>query len=136
VSIQRRGMPTSIPPPDDVAGTGFPDYDGWGGMDMVAEMIERMEDVTELCRRFHVRELHLFGSSLSASRISEIGDLDFLVRFDEMPPAIYSNSYFGLAEGLSELFGCRVDLVEESAIRNPFFRKAVEATKERIYGVA
>ena len=103
---------------------------------MVAELKERMEDVTELCRRFHVRELHLFGSSTSASRVSEVGDLDFLVRFDEMPPVLYSNSYFGLAEGLSELFGCRVDLVEENAIRNPFFREAVEAAKERIYGVA
>ena len=53
-----------------------------------------------------------------------------------MPPALYSNSYFGLAEGLSELFGCPVDLVEENAIRNPFFREAVESAKEGIYIVA
>ncbi|MCX7037808.1 MAG: hypothetical protein NT005_01525 [Spirochaetes bacterium] len=57
-------------------------------------------------------------------------------RTHHLLPVLYSNSYFGLAEGLSELFGCRVDLVEENAIRNPFFREAVEAAKERIYGVA
>jgi len=103
---------------------------------MVAELKERMEEITRLCSRFHVRELHLFGSSTSASSISEIGDLDFLVRFEDMPPAPYSNSYFGLAEGLSELFGCHVDLVEEDEIRNPFFREAVDADKVRIYGAA
>ncbi len=103
---------------------------------MVAELKERITDVAELCRRFHVQDLHLFGSSTSASSVSEVGDLDFLVRFDTMPPALYSNSYFGLAEGLSELFGCPVDLVEENAIRNPFFREAVDAAKERIHGVA
>jgi hypothetical protein len=103
---------------------------------MVAELKERITDVAVLCRRFHVRELHLFGSSTSASSVSEVGDLDFLVRFADMPPALYSNSYFGLAEGLSELFGCQVDLVEENAISNPFFREAVDAVKERIYGVA
>ena len=53
-----------------------------------------------------------------------------------MPPGLYSNSYFGLAEGLSELLGSRVDLVEENAIRNPFFREAVESAKEGIYIVA
>jgi predicted nucleotidyltransferase len=105
-------------------------------MSMVAELKERIADVAQLCRSFHVQELHLFGSSTSASNVSEVGDLDFLVRFDDMPPILYSNSYFGLAEGLSELFGCRVDLVEEKAIRNPFFRESVESAKERIYGVA
>ena len=103
---------------------------------MVAELKERIADVEELCRRFHVQELHLFGSSTSVSSVSEVGDLDFLVRFDDMSPALYSNSYFGLAEGLSELFDCRVDLVEENAIRNPFFREAVESAKEGIYIVA
>jgi len=103
---------------------------------MVAELRERIADVVELCQRFHVQELHLFGSSTTASIVSEVGDLDFLVRFDTMLPVLCSNSYFGLAEGLSELFGCRVDLVEENAIRNPFFRKAVEAAKERIYYAA
>jgi predicted nucleotidyltransferase len=114
---------------------GTSDYDAWRGIDMVAELKERIKDVASLCHRFHVQELHLFGSSTSASSISEVGDLDFLVRFDDMPPALYSNSYFGLAEGLSELLSCRVDLVEEIAIRNPFFREAVEEAKERIYGV-
>jgi uncharacterized protein len=114
----------------------FADYDWYGGNDMIAELKERMENVVELCHRFHVRELNLFGSSVSASRVSEVGDLDFLVRFQEMPPIIHADSYFGLAESLSELFGCRIDLVEENTIRNPFFLESVEAAKKPIYGVA
>ncbi len=43
-------------------------------------------------------------------------------------------NYFGLAESLSDLFGVKVDLVEEAAIRNLFLRKSIDDVKERLYG--
>ena len=36
--------------------------------------------------------------------------------------------------GLQDLFGREVDLVEEQTIRNPYFRKSVDSTKQLIYG--
>jgi predicted nucleotidyltransferase len=84
-------------PPEDIAGNGTSGFAGRRGIDMVAELKERIADVVELCQRFNVQELHLFGSSTTASSVSEVGDLDFLVRFDDMLPVLYSNSYFGLA---------------------------------------
>ena len=103
---------------------------------MVHELEERMADITTLCRRYEVAELHLFGSATSAASIAEIGDLDFLVRFKDAPPARYASNYFGLAEGLAAMFDRRVDLVEHDAIRNPYFRTAVEEQKEPLYGVS
>jgi len=47
-----------------------------------------------------------------------------------------ADSYFGLLENLESLFGRRVDLVEASAIRNPYFREAVEKTKRPLYEAA
>ena len=36
-------------------------------------------------------------------------------------------------EGLEELFGRPVDLVVDTAIRNPYFRRAVEQTRSPLY---
>ncbi len=101
---------------------------------MVVELSQRINEVASLCRRFGVQDLYVFGSAAEAGKISEVRDLDFLVKFSDMTPALYADSYFGLAESLSNLFGMKVDLVEEIAIRNPFFRKSIDNVKERLYG--
>jgi uncharacterized protein len=43
------------------------------------------------------------------------------------------SAYMELAEGLEALFGRKVDLVTERSIRNPYFRKTVEASRLVIY---
>ena len=107
-----------------------------GDTAVVDELRRRIPEVSALCERYHVRELHLFGSATSASSLSEVRDLDFLVTFKQMPPALHAESYFGLAESLSGMFSLHIDLVEADAIRNPFFRESVEERKEAVYGVA
>jgi predicted nucleotidyltransferase len=77
------------------------------------------------CARFHVRRLALFGSA-ARSPDSEPRDYDLLVEFQTMTPVQHAESYFGLLE---ELLEAPVDLVEPDAIRNPFFRHAVEGTQ-------
>ena len=67
----------------------------------------------ELAGRFGVTSLALFGSTARdvANRES---DIDILVNFDG--PAT-SAKYFGVQFLLEDLFGCRVDLVTEKALR-------------------
>ena len=103
---------------------------------MVTELKQRINEIAAFCERFSVQDLHLFGSGISAKSISEIGDLDFLVKFRDMPPAAYMENYFGFIENLTHIFGLRIDLVEDIAIRNPFFRKSIDSEKERLYGVS
>ena len=45
----------------------------------------------------------------------------------------YANAYFGLLEALQQLFGRPVDLVVDSAIKNPYFRQSVEETRTLVY---
>jgi hypothetical protein len=52
----------------------------------------------------------------------------------ETCPALYADNYFGPGESLSDLFGMKVDLVEETTIQNPFFRDAIYQVKEQLYG--
>jgi predicted nucleotidyltransferase len=80
----------------------------------------------ELTGRFGVKRLALFGSTARDVANSE-SDIDILVAFDE--PAT-SARYFGVQFLLEDLFGRKVDLVTEKALR-PELRKYVE--QEAIY---
>ncbi len=42
--------------------------------------------------------------------------------------------FFGLAHALEDLLGRPVDLVEPSAIKNPFIRAAINRSREVLYG--
>jgi predicted nucleotidyltransferase len=89
--------------------------------------------ITSLCRRANVVSLDLFGSATSRKFQPKRSDLDFLVTFGEFPHGGIFDAYMDLAEGLEKLLGRPVDLVTERSIHNPYFRKAVEASRVKIY---
>ena len=98
---------------------------------MIAIVEERMDDVRRLCRRYKVRRLELFGSAASGDFKPEHSDIDFIVEFKPagLVLSVYVDTYFGLLEGLEQLFERRVDLVERPAINNPYFLQSVERTR-------
>jgi len=100
---------------------------------MNPEISKHRAELEELCRRFGVRRLELFGSAAVCKYRAGESDLDFLVEFEELPPGTYADTYFGLLEAIETLFGARVDLVIASAIKNPYFRKSVDDTKSLLY---
>lgn len=104
-------------------------------MNALIELIEKKRgDLAELCRRYDVERLYLFGSAATDRFVLASSDLDFVVEMaDRQPTGSYADRYFGLLEALERLFGRPVDLVVESAIRNPYFREAVEKTKTLLY---
>ncbi len=101
---------------------------------MIDIIEEKHSELVEMCRTHHVRRLELFGSATLADHFDpRTSDLDFLVEFepsDEMNPA---DQYFGLWQGLQNLFGLHVDLVTVRSLRNPYFIRAVNATREPVY---
>src|SRR5437660_11550180 len=81
------------------------------------------ERLAELCRRWQILELSLFGSIVRGESRPE-SDVDVLVTFD--PEAPWSAwDLFDLRAELAELFGRDVDLVEERSLVNPFRRQAI-----------
>ena len=91
-------------------------------------------ELADLCRRFHVRRLDLFGSATTDRFDPATSDLDFLVEYEPMVPELLVDSYFGLLEALEALFQRSVDLVSaRGAIRNPYFAESVEATRQPVY---
>ena len=100
-------------------------------MKIIEQNISR---IIELCRRFGVKKLYVFGSILT-DRFNEQSDVDFLFNFnDSVSYHDYADCFFGLHDGLRRLFGRNIDLVDESAIKNKYFREEVEETRQLIYG--
>lgn len=88
-------------------------------------------DLSDLCRRWQIAELSVFGSVARGSS-SEDSDVDLLVSF--RPGAPWSTlDFVDLREELAELFHRPVDLVEEKAIRNPYRRASILRDKSVLY---
>ncbi len=100
---------------------------------MIPLVAQHADKVEALCRRYGVQRLDLFGSASVQDDLPEDSDLDFVVEFQPDALVAYADAYFGLLEALEHLFGRRVDLVVDSAIRNPYFREAVDESRTRIY---
>lgn len=91
------------------------------------------EELEGLCRRYHVRRLELFGSAASGKLDSDTSDLDFLVTFEELEPAIYADAYLEFYESLAALFDRRIDLVSATAITNPYFLESIQRNRQTLY---
>jgi uncharacterized protein len=101
---------------------------------VIPEIGTKMSDIERVCRRLGVRRLELFGSAAVGAFRSQSSDIDLLVEFE--PEAIddaYADRYFDLLESLEQLFGRPIDLVVDSAIKNPYFRESVDRTKALLY---
>jgi hypothetical protein len=98
------------------------------------EIIERsLAAIAALCRRYAVRRLDLFGSAATGRFDLERSDLDFLVEFEAVPAPEYSAAYFDLREALETLFGRRIDLITEPALKNPYLRRQIEGEKRTLF---
>ena len=102
---------------------------------MIADIAQHREELRDLCRRFHVRRLAVFGSAARQADFDPArSDLDFLVEFDSAAPeALSLKTYLGLKDALETLFGRKVDLVEPGAIRNPYLKADIERSREPVF---
>lgn len=94
---------------------------------------EHAAAVRELCRRYRVRTLELFGSAAKGTFDPARSDLDFLVEFDDLSPRDAADRYFGLLHSLEDLFGTKVDLVDAMAVHNPYFLRAIKPSRTVLY---
>ncbi len=96
---------------------------------------QTLEHLQRLCRVHGVRQLFLFGSAVRGE-LTEESDLDFLVEFRKMPPSEHADAYFGLLHDLESLFDRRIDLLELTAIDNPYLSRSIEESKQLLYEAA
>ncbi len=89
-----------------------------------------IDAITDICKRYFVAELALFGSVVRSDFGSD-SDVDVLVEFKKDAPIGFI-AYAGLAEELSSALGRKVDLVSKVGLK-PRIRKPVLDSAEVIY---
>jgi predicted nucleotidyltransferase len=91
-----------------------------------------LEELAEICRRYRVRSLALFGSALRDD-FGPNSDIDLLVEFE--PGATPGLAFFTMEIELSEAIGRRVDL-NTAAFLSPRFRSEILTEALPIYVAA
>jgi predicted nucleotidyltransferase len=87
--------------------------------------------IAEFCRKWMVAEFSLFGSALRDDFGAE-NDVDVAVTLaPDAPWSLYE--WVDMIEELQEIFGRKVHLVEQTAVRNPYRRHEILTTKQVIY---
>jgi uncharacterized protein len=94
---------------------------------MLPLIAERRSEIADICRRFGVRRLAVFGSAARGEDFDpEQSDVDFLVAFEPAEsPSL--GEFFALRDALASAVGRPVDLVVEGSVRNPFIAPASNA---------
>ena len=86
--------------------------------------------LAQICRRYSVRELSVFGSAARGT-MRPHSDIDLLVEFlPEAEPGLLDHA--GLMLDLSELLGRKVDLVSKNGLK-PLIRDSLTRDARRVY---
>ncbi len=94
---------------------------------------QHISDIRKLCLDHKVRYLYAFGSVL-ADKFDKESDVDLVVDFDPIDVSSYADNYFAFKFSLQKMFNRPVDLLEEKAIKNPFFKQNLDRQRQLIYG--
>jgi len=93
---------------------------------------DNIETIKGLCKKYEVKSMYLFGSSLKG-KFSETSDIDILITFHEIPIDRCTDNYFDLHYELEALFNRNIDLITERSLSNPYLIKSIEETKPLLY---
>lgn len=100
---------------------------------MISLIEDQKKKIAELCSRYRVDRLEVFGSAADGTFDPDRSDLDFLVEYLSLEGGMHYETYFGLLESLETLFDRRVDLVDVSCLRNPYFIETVNESRRVVY---
>lgn len=103
---------------------------------MIQLINNKLEEICQICSRNHVRSLTLTGSALSERWNPETSDIDFIVEFQSMNSRDHAELFFRLIEELEALLGYPVDLIEITAVTNPYLRESFSSSQECLYALA
>lgn len=93
----------------------------------------QLDTIRSLCERYRVKTLYVFGSVLTPN-FDTHSDIDLLVDFLDQDALQYASNYFQFKFELEKLFNRKIDLLEERALKNPYFIENINPKKQLLYG--
>ena len=91
------------------------------------------KDILNLCKAHKVKSLYAFGSVLT-DKFNNDSDIDLIVDFENLDVIDYGDNQYNLKFSIETILKRNIDLLEEKAIKNPYFRKTLYQNKVLIYG--
>ncbi|MCE2029338.1 nucleotidyltransferase family protein [Sessilibacter corallicola] len=100
----------------------------------IANLVARkLPEVRDLCIRFRVQELYLFGSAVDGRFSNETSDVDFLVDFGCLEPLLLDEYWLKLWLALQSVYARPVDLVLKKNATDPGFKRYLELYKVSVF---
>jgi predicted nucleotidyltransferase len=93
---------------------------------------KHLKDINQLCKQYNVKRLYAFGSALN-DKFAATSDVDLMVDFEPIAVEDYADNYYDLKFSLENIFKRPVDLLEEKAVKNPYFKQTVTKQYRLIY---
>ena len=101
---------------------------------MISLLRENQSQIAAICREYAVERLDVFGSASTGRFDPECSDIDFIASFGAREAGeSLLDRYIGLANALEALLARRVDVITPRSMKNPYFIRNVEATRELLY---
>lgn len=99
---------------------------------MFSVALPDVEAIERACKQYGVARLRVFGSAVTDGFDPERSDVDFLVDFIPDNDNLFDD-YFDLKAELERIVGREVDLVDASAVVNPYFRASAFGSAQDLY---
>ena len=85
----------------------------------------KLQPLLELCKRYGVEKLELFGSAARGEFDPAHSDLNFIVQMKGQREPGCAARFCDFADALEVPYGRPVDLLTELMIKNPYFKAAI-----------
>ncbi len=95
------------------------------------ELQNYKEHIRQICASLSVRRLELVGSAARDDFQPETSDIDVLVDFKGNDRLF--ERYFDLKEQLEHCFGRRVDVIQGTALKNPYVQQSIDRDRIALY---
>lgn len=93
---------------------------------------QHIDVIRKICSDLRVKRLDIVGSAARDDFQPERSDIDVFVEFEGVDRLF--DRYFELKERLEQELGKQVDVIQDSAVKNPYVRNSLDRDRVPIYG--
>jgi predicted nucleotidyltransferase len=94
---------------------------------------EHIEGIAQLCEKYGVRKLELFGSACRGEFDPETSDLDFIAEFSDIDVPGYGMRFLDFADAIESLLARKIEVITTKSTMNPLFRRVIDECRIAIY---
>ena len=105
-------------------------------MNLPVEIENKLDKLFELCIKYKVVKLFIFGSSSKGNFNNKTSDVDLIVDIENLPPVEKGENLMNFWTQLDELFDRKVDLLTNKNINNPYLKEEIDNSKLLLYDKA